>query len=253
MNVSSETTESTDSDWQGKLLPFMTRAIAVMGLLFFASSSVQLHMMYVELKLDRSPTLVVSNEGRGSKVQSEESRRWDGLVALEYETIVRENQIVNAVILRQTSLLHLGFLTGMALCFIGAVFVLGRLREVASSLGGEAQTLKFALNTSSPGIILSVLGSGLMLATLYHKYQFNLPAKAVYLAPTQYSIDKARDPSLDQRQADEGTTKLPAQQASAGPGDQRAPQPDDEAGDLSDDEVGDMPAPQPDASPRAPR
>jgi hypothetical protein len=242
MNSPSGASAQVDLDWQRKLLPFMTRAITVMGLLFFISSSVQLYLMYLELKLEPDTELLVPGDRSGSGTQSEESRRWNGLIALEHETMVRENQIVNAVILRQTSLLHLGFLTGMALCLVGAVFVLGRLQDSASSLSGEAQTLKFALNTSSPGIILVILGSGLMLATLYHQFQFNLPDKAVYLSPIQYSVEKPGDPRLQKS----------SEKPSAGLMPQRAEEPGDAPVQQSDEESSDLPAQQSDRNPSEP-
>lgn len=188
MNASIETLPTTNDQWQLKVLPFMTRAIAVMGLLFFLSSFVQIHLMHVELQTAPEVEEASASLDDLESPAKAELMRWNALVTLERETLRAREQATNAVILRQASLLNLGFLTGMVLCLVGAVFVLGRLQEPATSLSGETPQLKVALNTSSPGIVLVVLGAGLICATLFHHYQFNLPDKTVYLPPAQYTL-----------------------------------------------------------------
>ncbi len=189
--------EAPSEGWQLKVLPFMTRAIATMGFLFFVSSLVQIHLMGVELKTqpETKPWLATSLGGFSVDIQAE-LMRWNSLVVLEHETLQARTQSVNAVILRQASLMHLGFLTGMVLCLIGAVFVLGRLQTPVTSLSGEAHNAKAALRTSSPGIVLAALGSALIVATLFHHYQFNLPEKVVYLPAAQYSFHIANGQSI---------------------------------------------------------
>jgi hypothetical protein len=189
MNAQLPTLDQSDSSWQLKLLPFMTRAIAVMGFLFFISSFVQFQLMYHELKVrPESARFVIPSTSSINGIQSAESLRWNGLLALEHETLVAREKTMNAVVLRQASLLHLGFLTGMVLCLVGAVFVLGRLQTPESSLSGQVHDLALALNTSSPGIVLAALGCALMCVTLFHQYQFNLPDKTVYVLPSQYAV-----------------------------------------------------------------
>lgn len=177
----------------------MTRSIVVMGLLFFISSSAQLYLMYLDLKMaPNTAPLIVPDDGSGSGPQREESLRWIGLLALERETLARKYQVMNAALLHQACVLHLGFLTGMALCLVGSVFILGRLQESASSLSGEANELKLALNTASPGIVLVLVGSGLMCATLFTRIDLNVHNKAVYISPIQYRVANPRDPTVQQ-------------------------------------------------------
>ena len=189
--------EAPSEGWQRKVLPVMTRAIATMGFLFFVSSLIQVHLMGAELRMqpETKPWLATSLGGFSGDIQAE-LMRWNSLVVLEHETLRARTQSVNAVILRQASLMHLGFLTGMVLCLIGAVFVLGRLQTPVSSLSGEAHNAKAALRTSSPGIVLAALGSALIVATLFHHYQFNLPEKVVYLPAVQYSLHIAHGQSI---------------------------------------------------------
>ena len=197
MTTGIESDPSSSGRWQLTVLPFMTRAVATIGLLFFISSLLQIHLMGAELKMSPGvkPSFATPQSGFSAETRAE-LMRWNGLVALEHETLQARTQSINAVILRQASLLHLGFLTGMVLCLVGAVFVLGQLQTPVTSLSGEAQNTKAALTTSSPGIVLAVLGAGLIVATLFHHYQFNLPEKVVYLSPVQYTIPATSAPTL---------------------------------------------------------
>ncbi|MDI9239909.1 hypothetical protein QLQ15_13435 [Lysobacter sp. LF1] len=177
---------ATDAGWQRALLPFMTRAIVLAGLAFFVSSSVHVLMMHSDLRMKPSEVRLELPQGR-SRPGEPMPEAWAGLLALEHQALLHRQQTINAVVLRQTSLLHLGFLTGTVLCLVGAVFVLGRLQMPDSSFEGEAPKLKFSLRTASPGIVLALLGSGLMCATLYHRFQFNLPQHTSYVLPASYA------------------------------------------------------------------
>src|SRR5262249_48521092 len=61
---------------------------------------------------------------------------------------------------------HMAFLTGMVLAFLGATFVLGRLREARSTLSGGTAQLKAEISSASPGIILAFLGAVLLVTSL---------------------------------------------------------------------------------------
>lgn len=174
------------NDWQRLLLPFMTRAIVLAGLAFFLSSSVHVLMMHSDLRMKPSEARLELPQSRSHSGQPM-PQAWAGILALEHQALLHRQQTINAVVLRQTSLLHLGFLTGTVLCLVGAVFVLGRLQTSDSSFEGAAPTLKVSVRNASPGIVLAMLGSGLMCATLYHRFQFNLPQHTSYLLPAAYA------------------------------------------------------------------
>lgn len=179
MSNTIETMQQTDAGWQRGLLPFMVRSIVVMGLLFFLSSSAQLYLMHLDLRTVPEAAQPVVRADETSR--DAQSMRWEGLLALEHEMLARRNQVVNAALLHHACVMHLGFLTGMTLCLVGAVFILGRLHEDPSSFQGEAKELKLALNTASPGIILVVVGSGLICVTLFTRIDLQVHGKPVYV------------------------------------------------------------------------
>ena len=60
---------------------------------------------------------------------------------------------------------QLGFVTGMILTIVGAVFIVGQFSSPGTEISGEGQGFKGSLETSSPGIVLTVLGSAPMAFT----------------------------------------------------------------------------------------
>jgi len=60
-----------------------------------------------------------------------------------------------------------GFATGMTLCLVGSAFVVFRLTDIESIISGSlGKSLSMSLTSTSPGIILSVLGTLIMLVSL---------------------------------------------------------------------------------------
>jgi hypothetical protein len=54
----------------------------------------------------------------------------------------------------------------MILALIGATFVLGKLREPESSAAAEGSLWKFSMTTASPGLMLALLGTILMITAM---------------------------------------------------------------------------------------
>lgn len=114
--------------------------------------------------------------------------KWKTLVLLEQDAMSMRHQHINASLLMRTWTRYTGFLVGMVLALAGAFFILGRLREETSQLSGESGGLKFALVTSSPGVILAVLGSILMVAALFIKIDWEVQDRPVYLLNSSSAI-----------------------------------------------------------------
>jgi hypothetical protein len=69
----------------------------------------------------------------------------------------------------------------MILSFLGASFILGKMREPQTETSGKAGMAEFSLKTSSPGIILTVLGVILMLSTIVMQHEHTVVDNPVYL------------------------------------------------------------------------
>lgn len=162
--------------WQRRLLPFMIGSIAAMGLFFFVASFLQLSSLRARLAatpVDLSQVFIQFEQTpAGRSLQADfEYLKWKTLVRLEQEVIShRYDQSASAVLTRVWTR-YLGFVTGMVLALTGAVFILGKLQEAPTRLETKAEAFQAALYTSSPGIVLAVLGTVLMSITLLVRFE----------------------------------------------------------------------------------
>ena len=107
--------------------------------------------------------------------------RWKVLVQLEAYTIERRYHQANAALMVRAWIKYLGFLTGMILAIVGAVFILGRLTEASSHLAAEGTFGKVSLDTVSPGLALALLGTVLMITTVLINPPTNVTDAPIYL------------------------------------------------------------------------
>ena len=177
--------------WQTRLLPFVLVAIFAMGAFFFGSSIVQLNRLSDRITYHESPRIdqtFAAFEKQGS-LASQADRldylRWKTMVMLEQDVVQRRYAQVNATTMLSAWTRHLGFLTGMILALVGAIFILSKLNESTTTLSGEGGGAKAALETSSPGIVLAVLGSVLMTVTLVKEFEFTTTDTPVYIGRSE--------------------------------------------------------------------
>lgn len=173
-------------DWQRRLLPFMTRAIALMAAFFFVASLLVLFSLFREVRIAPHDDIRQSLAGYEQALPrdappSQDYLRWKTAVLLEQHVIDQRYRQVNATLLLRAWTRYLGFLTGMILALVGAVFVLARLEMAGTELSAEGGGVKGMLKTSSPGLVMATLGTVLMGITLIVPFQFDTRDKAVYL------------------------------------------------------------------------
>ena len=158
--------------WQLKLLPMMALILTLASVAFLAVSLVQTNR--VRAQIESAPALVLPQELDGltcigpglTALQQQACVRWKVLVRLETYTIARRYHQANAALIVRAWIKYLGFLTGMLLAIVGAVFILGRLTEASAKVGAEGLFGKFTMDTVSPGLVLALLGTVLMITTV---------------------------------------------------------------------------------------
>ena len=183
--TSSAESESARQAWQYKLLPLMS-AIIVFAALFFAAMSIfELRELY--RKIEHQPlnleNKIASFETAAGRevVNNVEHIRFKVLAVLEADALQRRYHQANSTMLARVWTRQLGFITGMLLAVVGAVFILGQLREAGTRIDAEAEGLKAALETSSPGLVLAVLGSVLMGLTIWIPFGVETRDVSIYL------------------------------------------------------------------------
>ena len=156
--------------WQDRLLPLMG-VFVVFAALFFAGMSVyELRDLYERVEHEPFPldkSFAEFEESMGGEVPRDLAYlRFKASALLEADALKRRYHQANSTMLARVWTRQLGFLTGMLLSLIGAAFILGKLRYEGTHLETEIEGTKGTLKSSSPGIILAVLGTGLMALTI---------------------------------------------------------------------------------------
>jgi len=173
--------------WQQRLLPLMRSALVLMALFFFVASLYQYQQLYRDVQ-QHAPSAVAQLDRLEQRLapaqrDSLDYVRWKTMVTLEQDAMQMRYQQINASLLLRTWTRYTGFLVGMVLALVGAFFILGKLKEDQSQVSGEGGGFKFAVASSSPGIVLATLGTVLMAITLIVKFDFEVSDKPVYILP----------------------------------------------------------------------
>ena len=174
--------------WQERLLPVMTSLLIGLSLFFFISTFLQISYLYRSI-LEIPAIDINSIDGNNLYANAETFEDLLGARDLEVRSRM-EAYIVSQRYHHQSILLmsnlwirYLGFVTGMILALVGASFVLGKMREPFQKLEGKFPMVNFSLGTTSPGIILVVLGVLLMFTTLVDEDYYSVTDGNMYLSP----------------------------------------------------------------------
>ena len=174
--------------WQRKLRGFMVWLMVGLGAFFFIATMVQLYSLQARIAESGGAELAqLARDGQvaptfqsGNDNAALELARWRILGSLEREAMGRRYIQAKILLMARVWLQYLGFVTGMILALVGAAFILGRLNELASTLGGEGTGFKISITTSSPGLVLATLGTLLMIVTLSMKNEIRVDDGQMY-------------------------------------------------------------------------
>jgi hypothetical protein len=179
-------TSSSTQQWQEKLLPFMVRMVLGLTLFFFIASCAQLVYLHWTIKngpeLDLRPSSAsFSATANVAEPQSLAAAQLQAMVDLEAYSLRRHTHYANVLLMARIWTRYLGFVTGMILALVGAVFILGKLQVAAADVNARVQMAELSIKSSSPGLILASLGVSLMFATIVTHQQIETTDTAVYL------------------------------------------------------------------------
>ncbi len=151
--------------WQARMAPFMTAAVVATAL-FFAVATIW-KFGDIETRLMK-PSADVAGSAWSTTVAPkdfDEQMRLETARAsynLERDLVARRYEQANLAFMSRLWTRFMGFVTGMILALVGAAFVLGKLETDRSEVGAEASGLSVTMRSTSPGLVLAVLGTLLM-------------------------------------------------------------------------------------------
>jgi hypothetical protein len=177
---STSRTAAADSRWQERLQPVMVWMVIGLTIFFFVASLVQL--AYLHEKIWQAPQVELE-ELTELRATSGEALTPELLMLalLETNALQRRYHQANVLLMSRVWARYLGFVTGMILALVGAVFILGKLSEEATELGATGPDVGFNLRSGSPGVILAVLGVVLMGATIVTHHEIETVDQPIYL------------------------------------------------------------------------
>lgn len=198
--------------WQERLLPTMNGLLIGLTIFFFLTTFGQ--MAYLHWSILQSPPVDINQEAGSALIDTAQTfedrlqaRELDVKSRMEVYIVTQRYHHAGTLLMYGLWLRYLGFITGMILALIGASFVLGKLREPSQKLEGKFSGIDVSLRTTSPGIILALLGVILMFATIVDKDPYNVTDTSIYLSPiTSISTEEATlAPTLPPREQIFGT------------------------------------------------
>jgi hypothetical protein len=171
--------------WQRRLLPFMTGFIVAMAVLFFCFSGLHLYQVsgFIETEHGQNIRTLIESEiskPTGDKLTSAEVLQ-HSLLLLEADALDKRYHQASALLLSRIWSRQLAFITGMVLAFVGSIFILGKLSENTSNISGGYAEWKVAISSASPGIILSLFGTVLLVTSLFVRASLDVADGPAYL------------------------------------------------------------------------
>lgn len=215
---------NVDRKWQKALLPFMQAVIVLLTAFYLIASYAQFSFFVdrVEKPSEANLEQFIGNTTINSILKdslSLEEKKWIAQCFFESYVIEARQQNAEFLMISRTWIKYLGFITGVILSIVGAVFVLGKLNdENKTALEGGYSNAKFSLQSHSPGIIMAVLGTALIIGTILTHQNIEKTDAAVYfnyvnppvddLTPARIKeiIEKISDSTL-QQQPDSNVTR----------------------------------------------
>jgi hypothetical protein len=187
--------------WQDRLLPLMVGLLIGLTVFFFGVTFVQ--MSYLHTSMLQIPAIDLRSPPDNDWLAAAETfadkttgRRLEILAKLEAYLIERRYHQASALLMSGLWIRYLGFVTGMILALVGASFVLGKLQEPATEVFGKSSLIDFSVKSSSPGIILAVLGVVLMFATIMDRDEYSVKDARIYLSSTDTPAINISEPGV---------------------------------------------------------
>jgi hypothetical protein len=171
--------------WRLRLLPLMTRMLVGLAIFFFVVSLAQI--TYLHWRVEQTPAIdfgvpmtLLSKLAGVSPAGGINAA--DAMIdaKLEANALERRYHQASIVLMARVWTSYMGFVTGMILALVGAVFILGRVHESDTEIEAKFRDASGVLKTSAPGIVLASLGVAMMISTLFVRYDISVTDSAVY-------------------------------------------------------------------------
>jgi hypothetical protein len=171
--------------WQMGMLPLMKATIVGLTIFFFVASFFQL--LYLQSRMQSSPPAnmnaifsVLNDKDSPNYQEKLAATKLKANIYFEQNIVARRYQQAGILLMAGVWVRYMGFITGMILAMVGAIFILGKLKEQRTDLSAKVRDSEVKVGSTSPGIILCTLGAVLMGLTVAMQQQHDVLDAAVY-------------------------------------------------------------------------
>lgn len=183
--------------WQNRLLPWLIIMPSILVILFIYLATQQVNHFNAALEIKKESVvekLAVTDTTELKKLKGNlDYVRWMTLARMEEESLQKRYNQGGLLLLSRIFIKYLGFLTGMIIAIVGAVFIIGKLNEDTTKIEGTAgEKISFSIISSSPGIIFGILGTVLMTTTILQHKEITVQDSPLYL--NAYGISSLKSP-----------------------------------------------------------
>lgn len=172
----------------------MVRMVVGLTIFFFIATCIQL--IYLQFSILKSPKIdmheylsLISISPDASWEEIISTAKMKSILMLEANSLEQHHHQVHVFLMSRVWMRYLGFVTGMILSFVGATFILGKLRTLTSEMGTKWESVEFSLKSASPGVILAVLGVVLMISTIVTHHQIEWTTAPAYIDGMETAIE----------------------------------------------------------------
>ena len=169
---------TSDRSWQKRMLPLMVQMVLGLTLFFFTVSLVQLTYLHWTIRqapvLDLSPALAeLKSHPPTTFEQRLKVAELEMLGGLDAGTVQQRYHQVSAMLMARVWKGYMGFVTGMILALVGALFILGKMQD-SVSVTSDGRGGALSIRSMSPGLVMSVLGVVLMAITIVVNHRIDV-------------------------------------------------------------------------------
>ncbi|MEI6949602.1 hypothetical protein V9K67_20610 [Paraflavisolibacter sp. H34] len=180
------------NNWQTKVLPFVIIVLSILLATFILLYLNEVQKIQSSF-LPNTDYNVVNVSKNLSSLGITDS---DKMYNTELISLLNRHYSASLIIKSRILIINLSFLTGMVLCFIGGLFVLGKFSEKATKFNVGQEKANLLLTSSSPGIVITFFGVCLIGISIFSKTSLIVEDKPVYLRE-DYNSNSQHEVNID--------------------------------------------------------
>lgn len=164
--------------WQNKILPFAIILLSALVLVFVILYTLEARNIQRSFLQNSNYDIFHVSEVLNKPGMAMQDKMYNA----EMISLLNRHYHASLIVKSRILTLNLSFLTGMILCFMGGVFVLGKFSETTTAVSAGDGARYVGFTSASPGISLSLLGVFLIAISIFSKTSLDVKDLPSYVS-----------------------------------------------------------------------